>query len=66
MFYILRTGMQWKALPRCLGAASTVHDHFQAWVKAGVFHQLWKLGILQCYLEGSLDFTWQSQDGVEP
>lgn len=64
MFYVLRTGIQWKALPRCLGAASTVHDRFQQWSKAGVFHQLWTLGLLQCYLEGTLDFTWQSQDGA--
>ncbi len=64
MFYVLRTGIQWNALPRCLGASSTVHDRFQEWSKAGVFHQLWTLGLLQCYLEGVLDFTWQSQDGA--
>jgi len=28
IFYILRTGCQWKALPRSLGAPSTVHDRF--------------------------------------
>jgi hypothetical protein len=28
---VLRTGCQWKALPRRLGAASTVHDRFQEW-----------------------------------
>jgi len=37
IFYVLRTGCQWKALPRCLGAASTVHDRFQEWREAGVF-----------------------------
>ncbi len=26
--YVLRTGMQWNALPRELGASSTVHDRF--------------------------------------
>ena len=26
IFYILRTGCQWKALPKSLGASSTVHD----------------------------------------
>jgi len=26
---VLRTGCQWKALPRELGSASTVHTHFQ-------------------------------------
>jgi putative transposase len=29
IFYILRTCCQWKALPRNLGASSTVHDRFQ-------------------------------------
>ena len=26
LFYVLRTGCQWNALPRSLGASSTVHD----------------------------------------
>ena len=63
IFYVLRTGIQWKALPRLLGAPSTVHDRFQNWVRVGVFHTLWELRLLQCYLEGQLDFTWQSIDG---
>lgn len=63
MFYVLKTGCQWKALPRALGCASTVHDRFQQWVKAGVFTQLWSVGLLQCHVEGRLDFTWQSIDG---
>jgi len=37
IFYVLRTGCQWNALPRSLGASSTVHDRFQEWRKAGVF-----------------------------
>jgi len=47
IFYILRTGMQWKALPRSLGAASTVHDRFQYWLKAGVFERLWKERLIE-------------------
>ncbi|GCF11189.1 hypothetical protein KDI_47530 [Dictyobacter arantiisoli] len=27
--YVLRTGIQWNALPRELGASSTIHDRFQ-------------------------------------
>lgn len=30
--YVLRTGIQWNALPRELGASSTIHDRFQEWV----------------------------------
>lgn len=38
--YGLRTGCQWKALPRRLGAPRTVHDRFQEWREAGVFERL--------------------------
>lgn len=40
IFYIARTGCQWKALPRSLGASSTVHDRFQQWRKDGIFKQM--------------------------
>ena len=45
IFYVLRTGCQWNALPRSLGASSTVHDRFQEWRKAGVFKQMWIDGL---------------------
>jgi len=37
IFYVLRTGCQWKALPREYGSASTVHRTFQNWLAAGLF-----------------------------
>jgi putative transposase len=37
IFYVLRTGCQWNALPRSLGASSTVHDRFQEWRKRLVY-----------------------------
>ncbi|MGA7370204.1 MAG: transposase [Nitrososphaeraceae archaeon] len=45
IYYILRTGCQWNALPRSLGASSTVHDRFQEWIKAGVFKRMWIDGL---------------------
>ena len=42
--YVLRTGIQWNALPRELGASSTVHDRFQEWERAGFFEELWGWG----------------------
>jgi transposase len=47
ILYVLRTGCQWKALPRSLGAGSTVHDRFQQWVEAGVLKKMWKAGLLE-------------------
>ena len=46
IFYVLRTNCAWKALPRSLGAKSTVHDRFLEWLKAGVFQRLWQAGVL--------------------
>jgi putative transposase len=43
--YLLRTGIQWNALPRELGASSTVHDRFQEWEQAGFFQTLWQAGL---------------------
>ncbi len=64
IFYVLRTGIQWKALPRCLGAGSTAHCYFQRWVQAGVFHELWKRGLMQAYFSDVLDLSFQSLDGA--
>lgn len=33
--YVLRTGIQWKALAREFGSASAVHRHFQNWQAGG-------------------------------
>jgi transposase len=47
ILYVLRTGCQWKAIPRSLGAGSSVHDRFQQWVEAEVFKKMWKAGLLE-------------------
>ncbi len=64
IFYVLRTGCQWKALPGSLGKASTVHDRFQEWRDAGVFERLWKEGVLRYGQAKGLDWEWQAMDGV--
>jgi putative transposase len=64
IFYRLRTGCQWKALDAtkfCPG--STAHDRFQEWVRAGVFFEMWKMGLYEYdYLKG-IDWSWLSMDG---
>jgi len=64
IFYVLRTGCQWKALPRSLGAPSTVHDRFQEWREAGVFGKMWKEGLFEYDRKKGLDWEWQSMDGA--
>ena len=64
IFYVLRTGCQWKALPRCLGAASTVHDRFQEWQEASVFERLGQAGLMEYDERQGLDWDWQAMDGA--
>ena len=64
IFYVLRTGCQWKALPRCLGAPSTVHDRFGQWVEQGVFERMWELGLEQYAQEVGIDWQWMAMDGA--
>ena len=64
IFYVLRTGCQWKALDAtkfCPG--STAHDRFQEWVQAGVFLAWWKAGLLDYDYAKGIDWSWLSLDG---
>lgn len=63
ILYLLRTGIQWKALPRCMGAPSTVHDRFQEWRAAGVFGDAWREALRTYDSEVGLAWRWQSLDG---
>ena len=65
IFYVLRSGCQWKALDATgICSGSTAHLRFQEWVAAGVFLELWRVG-LERYdgLEG-LDWSWPSMGGA--
>jgi putative transposase len=64
IFYLLRTGIQWKALPRVFGPPSTVHARFQEWVKDGVFDRAHEAGLLAYDASVGIDWSWQSADGA--
>lgn len=62
--YVLRTGCQWKALPREFGSASAVHAHFQRWQRAGFFLKIWKAGLAEYDEMEGIAWKWQSADGA--
>lgn len=62
--YVLRTGCQWKMLPREYGSGSAVHQHFQKWTKAGIFSRIWKLFLQEYDCRKGIDWKWQSLDSV--
>jgi transposase len=57
IFYALETGCGWKALPRGLGAPSTIHDRFREWSAAGVFDRLWQAELLPTTIADRLALT---------
>ena len=64
IFYVLRTGCQWKAIPREYGSGSTLHRYFQNWVAVGVFQKLWKASLLEYDELKNIKCNWQSVDGA--
>lgn len=65
IFYVLRTGCQWKALDETgLCPGSTAHDRFQEWVEAGVFEKLWEASLLEYDDLKGLDWSFVSLDGA--
>jgi transposase len=63
IFYVLRTGIQWKALPKVYGAASSIHQYFSEWAQAGFFRRMWQEGLLTYDELIGLGWEWQSVDG---
>ena len=62
--YVLRTGSQWKAMPREFGSGSAVHSYFQEWTQQGVFENLWREALLEYDDLKGIDWEWQSLDGA--
>jgi transposase len=64
ILYVLRTGCQWKEVPREFGAASTLHQYFQEWAEGGVFFQLWSVALREYDALEGIEWGWQSLDGA--
>jgi transposase len=64
ILYVLRTGCQWKSLPKEYGSGSTCHRRFQEWVGKGVFQKLW-VRLLEIYDDvRGIKWRWQSLDSA--
>lgn len=63
--FVLRTGCQWKALPKeRFGSASSIHKYFRQWLKAGFFLALWRAGLAEYDDMEGIAWKWQSIDGA--
>ena len=64
IIYVLRTGCQWKILPKEYWSGSACHRRFQKWNSADIFKKVWiKLLKTYDYLIG-IKWTWQSIDSI--
>ena len=62
---VLRTGMQWNALDVTgVCNSSTTHRRIQEWERAGVFHEIWRQGLLDYDDEIGIDWSWLVADGA--
>ena len=65
IFFVMRTGCPWKALDATgICGASTAHNRFQEWRKAGVFQKLWEAALIDYDDLKKLKFQWTSMDGA--
>jgi transposase len=62
--YVLRTGIQWKALPKeVFGSPSAIHRYFREWEQRGFFLELWERGLSEYDDMEGIAWEWQSIDG---
>jgi putative transposase len=64
ILYILRTGCQWKMLPKEYGSGSTCHRRFQQWSSSKVFQKLWTRLLKEYDRVVGIQWNWQSLDSI--
>jgi transposase len=60
ILYVLRTGRQWKMLPKEYGSGSTCHRRFQQWTTSKVFQKLWARLLKEYDHVVGIRWRWQS------
>jgi putative transposase len=65
ILYVLRTGCQWKMLPKEFGFGSTCHRRFQQqWVQLDIFKRIWTKLLKEYDNKIGIKLTWQSLDSI--
>ena len=64
IIFRLRTGCQWKRLPKEFPDDSSVHRTLQRWIELGILDRVWAALLEECEELGGLDWEWQAADGA--
>ena len=59
ILYVLRTGCQWKMLPKEYGSGSTCHRRFQQWVQSNIFKKIWIRLLKEYDNKKGIGWIWQ-------
>lgn len=63
MLYRLKIGCQWSMNPEQYGSKTTLHEHYQHWVRTGVFARILERITAEFDDRLGFDFEWQAMDG---
>ena len=64
ILYVLRTGCQWKMIPKEYGSGSTCHRRFQQWVQLDIFKKIWIRLLKEYDNKKGIKWMWQSLDSI--
>lgn len=62
IYFVMRTGCPWKAVPPSFVSGSSLHRYFQHWCDRGVFRRLWKQGLVEYDRRRGIGWRWMSLD----
>lgn len=62
IYYLLRTGIHWKAIPNCFGSSSTLHRFFIKLVHMNFFKMLWTKELENYQAKHGLHLSVQAMD----
>jgi len=63
VYFVLRTGCQWNAVPDYYPPPSTLHRHFQQWSESGIINRFWRRTIELYDYHVGLELDQQFVDG---
>jgi transposase len=64
VYFVMRTGCHWKAVPSQFVSGSSLHRYFQEWCDRGVFRRLWKQGLVEYDQRRGIGWRWLSLDAA--
>ena len=64
ILYRLRTGCQWRAIPREFASGPTCHRRFQEWERQGVFTQACATLLTYYHRRRGIQWNWGALDSV--